>query len=483
MQSLPKITPWLIGISIALALGMIVTTLGMTNDEAVWDYMARIWVDDGLPPYTYSVENKPPGVIYLYCLSHCLFGPTPFFVRSLGVLALLATSVTVFKIAKEIAGDLAGNVALCTCGLAMGWTCVDPQITGHTENFMILFSTLPVLLLLRAAKHPQAGFGQMAFCCGILFGVAVNFKQVALFSILGWCAFVCLLPAETLGLKQKLRAPLLVALGAAMALILVAIPVLMAGVGVGDYLDGAWLILLNKTSSNSAATSWESSALAGLVQCVRLRMTGFAWKFVNSRFVMFYPLVLLLVFCRDLLRNRMFLGVLAWAFFEFLGHECLGILLGPSDQAIYPQFGGSCRYYHERSDSPDGTPRNRPEENRDVAAYRTFHPMDALGYARVVQPGGRFQQDPRTRDGSREAVGKLGQKKLPPRRPDISPGLLSAGATAVPGLFRQIVVQQVFGHVVRQQRGGHPDATAGSGNEPADFHYEGPGIPTAHMAR
>ena len=147
--------------------------------------MARIWVDDGLPPYTYSVENKPPGVIYLYCLSHCLFGPTPFFVRSLGVLALLATSVTVFKIAKEIAGDLAGNVALCTCGLAMGWTCVDPQITGHTETFMILFSTLPVLLLLRAAKHPQAGFGQMAFCCGILFGVAVNFKQVALFSISG----------------------------------------------------------------------------------------------------------------------------------------------------------------------------------------------------------------------------------------------------------------------------------------------------------
>ncbi len=56
----------------------------MAYDEALWSYIGRIWSNNGLPPYTESVENKTPGIFMLHAISERIAIGNYLFVRIIG---------------------------------------------------------------------------------------------------------------------------------------------------------------------------------------------------------------------------------------------------------------------------------------------------------------------------------------------------------------------------------------------------------------
>jgi 4-amino-4-deoxy-L-arabinose transferase-like glycosyltransferase len=96
----------------------------MGIDEGWWSYMGRVWSENNLPPYTGVVDYKSPGIFELFAISHILFGINFFFVRALGVIAILFSSLTVYLIGKELHTHLAGICSMVIFGLTMAW---DPM--------------------------------------------------------------------------------------------------------------------------------------------------------------------------------------------------------------------------------------------------------------------------------------------------------------------------------------------------------------------
>lgn len=323
----PAATPWVIGLATAVLLAILSIPAPMGNDEGQWSYIARVWVENGLPPYVSAIENKTPGVFELFAVSHMLFGTTAAPVRALGILALVATSVLVYRIVEELAGGLGAVVAMTTFGLTMGWGLMDVTTMAHTESFMVFFSTLPILLLIRAFRNPHCRFQWRAFFCGLSLGLAIHFKQIAVFSVLGWLGLLFVGTARHITWKRKVVAALVAGVGAVSALTVATLPLFLSGATFNDYLEGAWLILFNKGSSFSVAANSNSSASAA-IQCLGARLGGFLATYTASRIVLFYPFLLLLICNRELRRNRLFLGIVIWGVCEFIGSNASGYYYG-----------------------------------------------------------------------------------------------------------------------------------------------------------
>lgn len=318
-------SPWMLAVAMAVILSMVSFVAPMGKDEGMWSYIGRIWVENGTPPYVGAVENKTPGIFELFAISHLVFGTTALPMRSVGVVAIVATSVFLFLIARQMADALAGKITMITFGLAMAWLLMDGPLTAQTETFMVCFSSLSVLLLIRALAIPNGGFGTRVFFCGLALGLSIHFKQIAVLSAVGWLCILLL--ACNVTSRQKLIATLLASFGIGLSLSLAAIPLFATGVGFWDYVEGAWLILLNKGSSKMV-TFDSGDTLEFLVRWVHLRLTGFLSVWTSTRVVLFYPFLLLLAFDRGLLRNRLFLGVVGWGIADFLGVNASGHYFG-----------------------------------------------------------------------------------------------------------------------------------------------------------
>lgn len=320
-------SPWLIGIGIAFVLLVVSFSVPMGQDEGMWSYIGRIWVEDGLPPYVAAVENKTPGVFELFAVSHLMFGTTVTPMRILGILSIVATSLVIYYIDRELESGISGILAMTMFGFAMGWRLMDGYFIAHTETFMILFSSLAILLLLKTIQNHSCNLELRTFFCGLLLGLAINFKQIALFSYAGWICLLFLSPIQNATWRRKLIAAMIAGFGIALALTVAAIPLFATGVSFKDYVEGAWLILFSKGSS--PPIEWESySAFEAIVRSLIERVFSFFEVWIASRVVLFYPFLLLLVFDRKLWRNQLFVGLVAWGVFEFLGSNASGYYYG-----------------------------------------------------------------------------------------------------------------------------------------------------------
>ena len=292
----------------------------MGNDEGLWSYIGRIWIENGIPPYVGAVENKTPGIFGLYAISYILSGVNVLFVRGLGIISILLTAWTVFHIGKALHGHLAGVFGMTIFGLTMTWNLLDGYYPAQTETFMVLFSTLSFYFLIKGMQAHHWKYG--ALLAGVSMGFAIAFKQIALTTTLALCGFFLLYARPVLTRQKKIAGIILIGLGIGISTLLSVVPLWLSGVSFNDYFHGAWLLLLNQGSSSS----------------MKDHMIGFLGIWGNSRMVLFYPCLILLFLRKNLLRNAYFVGICVWLFFDFIGANASGIYYGHQIKQLVPSL-------------------------------------------------------------------------------------------------------------------------------------------------
>lgn len=197
---------------------------------------------------------------------------------------------------------------------------------GTTESYMIFFVVLAIHAAIHAAESSEAyRFDRFLFLAGLALGMALTFKQIALFSILGVYSFLYALPLPGRGiLWPRFRAAVVMGFGILLAVSVGILPLFFAGLTLEEYFNGVWWIL-----SARGSRMW---LLEG--RWIRLVET---WLQDRPRFLLFFLLPpMLLAFSH--LRSLPLRGLLAWCFWEILGTHASGWLYAPHLRQLAPPF-------------------------------------------------------------------------------------------------------------------------------------------------
>lgn len=283
----------------------------MAYDEALWSYIGRIWSNNGLPPYVESVENKTPGIFMLHAISERITIGNYLFVRIIGAISVLISSVFVYKIVKKIYNDFTAILAMYIFGLASCWVVLDGFSFAQVETFMILFSVIALYLIILAKEHKN--FKSLMFLAGIALGLSVSFKQIAVTTCAVSLCLYFIYTAENMGNKLRVKGLLLVALGFIITILILCLILLVYGVSFFDYINGAWLILFN---SGSTAPSLE------------FRFANFSRIFIFSRFIVFYPILIWVLIKYKSYKNKFFVVLILWLLLDFIGVNASGYYYG-----------------------------------------------------------------------------------------------------------------------------------------------------------
>jgi 4-amino-4-deoxy-L-arabinose transferase-like glycosyltransferase len=175
------------------------------SDEAVYGSIAALMNAGGDLYSDGGVDNKPPGIFWVYAATFRLFGMYQMTaIHAVALLAIGATCLLVFLAGRQLAGPRAGLLAAIFYAVATA--AGNPRLLAtNTELFMMVPLTASALLMLR----------RQWLWSGVLLVAAVAFKQVAAVNLLLLPAAVVLLePGPT-----RLRASAMFAGGLAASLI------------------------------------------------------------------------------------------------------------------------------------------------------------------------------------------------------------------------------------------------------------------------
>ena len=109
--------------------------------------------DNGLTPYTGTINNKPPGIFLLYYYSYRLFGTNIWFTRLVGDIASMGASLCLFAFVRRISGSV------CAAAISAGLYISLKRLkgfhvsAGYTETFLVFFVLLSLLLLVLAVER------------------------------------------------------------------------------------------------------------------------------------------------------------------------------------------------------------------------------------------------------------------------------------------------------------------------------------------
>ncbi len=311
---------------IAIICYRISTLHGMVCDEGIWNYVAHSWLRFGLRPYIDTVENKTPGIYYLFAASNLLFGVNYWFPRALGILTIALTGFGIFAIGVKLHSRLLGLLALLFFYLTGISDIMDARLPAQTEIFMVGASVLAAWLVVDAAARPRGlQLRRLALAGGAL-GLAIAFKQVAIFTVPGLC---CLYLALTAGRGRTLNStmPELLAIGGGIIAVtaLSLVPLLLGGIGMRDYLHGAWLILLAPGSS---------------VPNAKLHFQHAMMVLSSPDLQIYLPTLLLaLLLYRQMRTARIPLwGLLGWLAFDFLAVNASGTYYAHQLRQLGPEL-------------------------------------------------------------------------------------------------------------------------------------------------
>lgn len=141
----------------------------LDGDEAIYGSMAVLMNMGGGLYADGGVDNKPPGIFWVYALTFRFFGAyNTLAVHIVGFVVLAATCAVIFLIARELSGTGAGVLAALFYGVLTA--AGNPRLlASNTELFMMLPLSASVLLGLR----------RRWFWSGALIAVAFAFRQSA----------------------------------------------------------------------------------------------------------------------------------------------------------------------------------------------------------------------------------------------------------------------------------------------------------------
>jgi 4-amino-4-deoxy-L-arabinose transferase-like glycosyltransferase len=245
------LNPWFLAIAIAVLLLGISLQTSRFGDEAIWAYSSWLWAAHDAPPYVGSFENKPPAIFLLYRLCYELFGLSYLPVRILSSAALLGTMFLLYSLGRSYGGKIAGAMAVLIFGLTMIHPVTDGQLRALTETFMIFFTIGAVYLLSLLRENDSAQRRRrLLFGVGAALGVALSFKQTALFDVIGLIPlYVFTVLRAKVSKCAILRGMLAVFFGGCLVTALSIVPLLASGVTLCDYWNGAWGILLHQATN------------------------------------------------------------------------------------------------------------------------------------------------------------------------------------------------------------------------------------------
>lgn len=312
-------------VAIGVLLLAVASLLGvpMSNDEGVWGYIGRLWVEDGLLPYRGAIEQKTPFVYLVFALSHLLFDTNIWFPRLLAIAAVAASGLLIYAITRRLSTNRAALFAMAIFLFIMPLSSVDGAFV-ETETFMNVFRLLAFLSIVawhtgeRTARDWWAIGG-----AGVFYGLAVACKQIALIDAV---PLLCFLLAKN-GWQVRRVVPLagVGILGALLGTLLSVAPLLLSGGTLADYVDGAWIILTQEGLSAGSLLT---------------RVSGFFRHFFNVRLyflsVGFFGFI---VFFRRLRQTIAFATpMLVWAVTEFAAYNLQGFYLDHHYKAFIPSW-------------------------------------------------------------------------------------------------------------------------------------------------
>src|SRR6185312_4590197 len=156
----------------------------LDGDEAIYGTIAAL-MNLGAPLYAEGgVDNKPPGIFWVYSIAFRIFGTYQMTaVHAVALLTVLVTCVLIYVIGARLSGPRAGLMAATLYGLLTA--AGNPRLmAANTELFMMLPLTASVLLTLRrqwpwaAAMLVAAGtFRQVAAVNVLLIPVAILYLE------------------------------------------------------------------------------------------------------------------------------------------------------------------------------------------------------------------------------------------------------------------------------------------------------------------
>jgi 4-amino-4-deoxy-L-arabinose transferase-like glycosyltransferase len=265
---------------------------GFSFDEAIWHYIGRNWFRHGLVPYTGGVDNKSPLIYMIYGLSDKIFGVNPWFPRLLAIACQCTGMYFVYRIAKQIADERTGMIAVILYGLSLLWRSVGGKMVSLTQVYetMFLIMSFWFFILGQNKKH--------FFVSGLFGGLAFCFRFSAGFS---------LLVIPLILLQKKSFPSLFIYLSGVISMILLQLGMFaLAGIDINEFIHYAFSDNYTSGSITDRPFVW--------------KLEQFADAFFYSELILFYPFVLIYLFLKK--RAELFSD---WLITSFVGVLVIGM--------------------------------------------------------------------------------------------------------------------------------------------------------------
>ncbi len=273
-----------------LFITLLINGFAMQQDEAMWHYIGRNWLRNGLVPYAGGVDNHSPLIFAVFGISDKLFGVNYWFVRVLGTICQSIGIFYLYKIAEHISGKKAGMLAISLYGLSVLWHGVDGRYVSYTETFDVMFIIISFYFFLSAQTKKRY------FISGFVAAIGFGFRLSGFFGIL--TLFIT-------SLKKERAYTLTFCLGVLSGIIFLGLAGVLAGINLHDVYIHAFADNFGSGSTTDHDFLW--------------RMVQFDNMFFYSEVILFYPLVMVYLFI-----GRKIDWLVLWMIFEFIGINVIG---------------------------------------------------------------------------------------------------------------------------------------------------------------
>ncbi|MDX9701596.1 MAG: glycosyltransferase family 39 protein [Candidatus Auribacterota bacterium] len=269
---------------IAISMALIPFKYGMETDEGIWNYIARMRILYDLTPYNDLVENKPPGIFYIFYISNLLFGLNLWFPRLAAVVSMVSTSAVMYLLGKLLHNKTTGLFSMLFFGMMMSSYMIGAY-TVSTESFMVFFSTLAFLFVVYA--QTQQSYRQYVSCiftAGLSMGCALAFKQIALADMGALFLFYCLYCKSRYSThKSYPRDILLLATGVLCTTALSILPILADGVPLEYYIQCVWELIFFSGTVNPQEVAVKRSLKVWFQPEMTFFYVAFYWFAVKNK--------------------------------------------------------------------------------------------------------------------------------------------------------------------------------------------------------
>jgi len=148
-------------------------------DEAIFAHIGNMWLRHGQQLYIHVIENKPPGVFFVYGGLFKLTGHLDIIGPRLASAAFIAAAGVVLALWGTRAFSRAVGILAGVCLVSFSGIIIAPP--AYTETFMIAFTTASFYLAYVGLRRQESLWFLGA---GIAMATAVLFKQIALLDLI-----------------------------------------------------------------------------------------------------------------------------------------------------------------------------------------------------------------------------------------------------------------------------------------------------------